>query len=230
MLKKYSYILLFISFLTFFSNCKRTDEKSGVVEADYIEYNVNYLEKMAGDIPTRMLPGMMQAYYTKKHIRTEIKGFFGQFMLVQIADLRKNSVITMLNFFGNKVVYYGKKGEIPAGIKALNNPEIVYTGDTMTICGLTSTRAEVTTNEDFFDIYFVTDIDVNSPNITTPYNFIDYVLSDFRVQLSKLKMQLVMQHHEKTTVQSSAFEVPGEYVEVSRDTMESLINSLFTKE
>jgi hypothetical protein len=230
-MRKTIYLFSLVSLsLVFIIGCKRSEKPSGVVDADFIKYQVNYLESMAGDIPTRMLPDIMEAYYTKRFIKTSISGFFGQFSLVQVADLRQNRVTTMLNFFGNKVFYTGEKGELPAGIAAINDPIVNITEDTATICGMISRRATVESDGSTFDLFFIEEINIKSPNITTPYHFIDHVLSDFRVQLSILKMHLTMSDHEKTTVDSIVFEIPEDYKEVSRKTMETIINNLFTKD
>lgn len=210
--------------------CNREGGKTGTVKAEYIRYRVHYMDHMAGDIPTTLLPDVMEAYYTKKYIRTRIHGYFGQFSLVQIADLRANTVTTMLNFFGTKVFHKGKKGEVPAGINELTNPSLEITSDTLTVCGMLSTRGIVRTDDQEYDVYFIRDINIKSPNITTPYYFIDHVLSDFRVQLSMLKMHLVMFEHDTKEVDPGLFEVPEGYVPVSRKAMEGIINSLFTKE
>lgn len=223
-------ISLLTASLFIIQSCNLKDRGADKTEADYIEYTVNYMENMAGDIPTHMLPDVMKAYYSKRYIRTSIEGFFGQFSLVQIANLRQNTVTTMINFFGNRVSYTGEKGELPAGIVELTDPVVQLTNDTTHICGMLSKKAVVETNDSAFDVYYIEDIDIQSPNITTPYFFIEHVLSDFRVQLSVLKMQLIMRHHEKTTVESSLFEIPENYKPVSKETMESIINSLFTKE
>ncbi len=223
-------ILLLLVCLGVIYGCRPADRKKGETEADFIEYRVVYLENMAGDVPTKMLPNIMEAYYSNRFIKTSITGFFGQFALVQIADLRQNSVTTLINFFGNKVRYTGKKGEIPVGIKELKNPEVLLTNDTSMVCNMLSKRAVVKTDYSQFDVYFIEDINIRSPNITTPYYFIDHVLSDFRVQLSVLKMQLIMQHHEKNTVDYAIFDIPEDYKQVSRESMEAIINSLFTKE
>lgn len=173
---------------------------------------------------------MMEAYYTNRYIMTSIKGFFGQFSLVQVANLRQNNVTTMLNFFGNKVYYTGEKGAIPAGIHPIDNPRVEITNDTQTICGMHAQRAIVEASGEKYDIYFTKDLDIKSPNITTPYNFIDHVLCDFRVQLSMLKMQLIINERETLLVDSSIFQIPEDYKEVSKEAMENIINSLFTKE
>lgn len=223
-------IFLLTACLFTIHSCNLKEKGTDVTEADYIEYKVIYMENMAGDIPTHMLPNVMEAYYSKRYIRTSIEGFFGQFSLVQIANLRQNNVTTMINFFGNRVCYTGEKGELPAGIVELTNPVVRLTSDTAHICGMLSKKAVVETRDSAFDIYYIEDFDIQSPNITTPYFFIEHVLSDFRVQLSVLKMHLIMRHHEKTTVESSVFEIPENYKPVSKETMESIINSLFTKD
>ncbi|MDF1571334.1 MAG: hypothetical protein P1P82_06930 [Bacteroidales bacterium] len=230
MQQRLRHILLPLLLVLFAFACNRNSGKPGQVEAEYIRYRVNYLDHMAGDIPTSLLPDMMEAYYTKKHVFTRIHGYFGQFSLVQVADLRKNTVTTMLNFFGTKVVHTGKKGEVPAGITQLKNPSLEVTSDTLTVCGMLSTRGIVCDADGEYDVYFIEDIGIKSPNITTPYYFIDHVLSDFRVQLSMLKMHLVMFGHEVRKVDPGMFEIPEAYVPVSRETMEHIINSLFTKE
>ncbi len=213
-----------------FVSCKRDAEKSETIKVDYIKYQVVYLEKMAGDIPTNMLPSEMHAYYDHHHVLTRIDGFFGQFSLVQVADLKKQTVVSMLNFFGNKIYYTGKKGEIPAGIYPLDNPDITFTKDTLTVSGLMSYRANVKVTDDNYDIYYTKEININNPNITTPYSSIEHVLSDFRVQLSYLKMRLIIKNHEKQRIDPAFFDIPEEYKQVSKETMENIINNLFTKE
>ena len=230
MRKSFTYFLFSFSILLLTFGCKREKTGDGLIEAEHITYKVNYLERMAGDIPTALLPNEMHAYYTKRYILTRIHGYFDQFSLVQVADLRQNKVTSMLNFFGTKVYYTGEKGEGPAGISELEDPTMEITNDTLNICGMNSTRAVVRSGDQEYDVYFIKEIDIRSPNITTPYRFIDHVLSDFRVQLSVLKMHLVMFEHNKTEIDVSMFEVPEGYKMVSRASMESIINSLFTKE
>ena len=230
MWKSFTYLFLSFSIFLLTFGCKREKTGEALVEAEHITYKVYYLERMAGDIPTALLPNEMDAYYTKRHILTRIHGYFDQFSLVQVADLRQNKVTSMLNFFGTKVYYTGARGEGPAGIVELEDPAMEVTSDTLNICGMKSTRAVVRSGDQEYDVFFIKEFDIRSPNITTPYRFIDHVLSDFRVQLSVLKMHLVMFEHNKTEIDASMFKVPEDYERVSRESMESIINSLFTKE
>ena len=185
---------------------------------------------MAGDIPTRILPSKMDSYYTEYYVLTRIEGFFNQFSLVQIANLKHKEVTTLLNFFGNKVYYQGEKGELPAGIEKPKQLNFRLTGETSVIGGLNSEKIEVDTGEEQFNIYFTKDFSVRRPNIITPYHSIDFPLSDFQIQLSLLKMHLSCAEFETKIIKSEIFEIPEDYRSVSRQVMEEIINSLFTKE
>ena len=230
-LKHIKHILPILAILAIgLSSCNKSEKTNETVTSEHINYNIIYLEDKAGDIPTNLLPDIMESYYTKHYVQLKIEGFFGQFSLIQVANLKKQTVTSMLNFFGNKIYHVGKKGELPVGVKELLNPEFNFTNDTSTICGLPSHKAIVTTANDTYNIHYTKQFDIKNPNFATPYRSINYVLSDFRVELSALNMRLVAKQHENLSVDTSIFDVPEDYKEVSKDTMERIINSLFTKE
>jgi hypothetical protein len=216
--------------LILFSACRQEAPLQEQVEAIHLKYDIHYMEDMAGDVPTRILPRTMDAYYTRSKVYTEIDGFLGQFNLVQVADLRRKQVTTLLNFFGNRVYYEGSSGELPAAVHEL--PGLTYrdTGDTLRIGGLLSHRMEVHTDHESYDIYYTRDFHARRPNISTPYQKVNHPLTDFRVGLSRLKMHLSCKSNSVEHVDYETFLVPDSYKEVDRAAMEEIINSLFTKE
>lgn len=185
---------------------------------------------MAGDVPTKVLPKKMDAFYSKQFVYTRIDGFFNQFTLVQIANLKQDQVITLLDFFGTHVSYTGKKGELPACIKEPEQLEMKYTKDTATLGGFLSQKIEVETSEESYDIYYSPEIKVRNANISTPYQTVKHPLTAFRIQLSHLKMDLSCKNSELKTVDSELFSIPEEYKAVNRAAMEQIINNLFTKD
>jgi hypothetical protein len=228
-LGKYLFFILFLVSAISFS-CRRTNKLPDKVEAYYVQYDITYLNRMAGDIPTRILPARMDSWYTNYFVLTRIDGFFKQFSLMQIADLRTRQVFTLLNFFGNKFYCLAEKGELPAGIIAPDKMSYRATGKTSIIGGLLSEQVEVDNGDEKFNIYFTRDFSVRRPNLSTPYGSINHPLSDFRVELSYLDMHLKCESYETRIIDSEIFMIPEEYVEVSRPKMEEIINSLFTKE
>lgn len=185
---------------------------------------------MAGDIPTKILPRKMDAYYSKYFVYTRIDGFFNQFTLVQIADLKRNQVSTLLDFFGTHVSYTGSKGELPASVMDLEELDMKFTKDTITLGGFLSEKIEVKTIDSQYDIYYTPEIKVRHPNISTPYTMVKYPLTSFRIQLSQLKMHLTCNKYEHKIVDYEMFSIPEEYKRVNRAAMEEIINNLFTKD
>lgn len=221
-------LILLIGLLS--SSCRRNLFLPETVDAHYILYNVEYLEAYAGDIPTRILPSSMEAWYTKHFVVTKIEGFFSQFTLIQIADLRYRRVTTLLNVFGNKVYYRSGQDELPASLVVPDNLTFTRTRDKSVIGGLNSWRVEVDTGKEQYNIYYTDDFSVRRPNLSTPYLDIEEPLSDFTIQLSFLKMHLTSKRYEERIIESEIFTIPEEYRPVSRPVMEGIINSLFTKE
>lgn len=225
------YLVLFPLFLTLIINgCHRSGRGPEIVDVTHLKYEIEYLEEMAGDIPTKLLPRTMDAYYSRNHVFTRIEGFFNQFTLIQIADLRKKQVSTLLDFFGTHVCYTGEPGELPAGITLPDRLDLRYTGDTATIGGFLSERIEVETNEDNFDIYYTREIKVRNPNISTPYQTVNHPLTAFKIELSQLKMFLKCEDYSRESIDPEIFTISDKYRAVSRPTMEAIINNLFTKD
>ena len=225
---------LFIPFLILvsllFYSCRRNVKLPETMEAHYMKYHISYLENMAGDVPTRILPARMDSWYTDYFVVTRINGFFNQFSLIQIADLRNKRVSTLLNLFGNKVYTRGGKGELPAGIIAPLEMHIKNTGEQSVIGGLNSEQVQIDTGDETYNMYYTRDFSVRRPNLSTPYRTINYPLSDFRIQLSYLKMHLTCTEYDFRIIETEMFTVPDEYRLVTRPVMEEIINSLFTKE
>ena len=222
-------LFLFLVSLSFYS-CRRYSSLPETLEAHYVRYHISYLESMAGDIPTRILPARMDSWYTDYFVVTKIEGFFRQFSLIQIADLRHKRVSTLLNLFGNKIYHRAEKGELPAGIIAPSSLHIQNTGEHSVIGGLNSEQVKIDTGSETFNMYYTRDFSVRRPNLSTPYGSIDHPLSDFRIQLSYLKMHLTCAEYESRIIESEIFMIPDDYKPVSRPVMEEIINSLFTKD
>ena len=221
-------LLILVSLLA--SDCRSFTRLPETLEAHYMKYQISYLESMAGDVPTRILPGTMHSWYTDYFVVTKIQGFFSQFSLIHIADLRNKRVSTLLEIFGSKVYYRGEKGELPAGIIAPSELHIHNTGEQSVIGGLNSEQLKIETGGETYNMYYTRDFSVRKPNLSTPYGSIDFPLSDFRIQMSYLKMHLTCTEYETRTIESDISRIPDDYQHVSRPVMEEIINSLFTKE
>ncbi len=221
-------LLCLLIILPVFAGCKKNNFPKGDVQATVIEYKVNYLTEKAGKIPTRLLPSKMTVIFADHYAMNRIEGFFGQFSLVYVGNLRNQTVTTMLKLFDKKFVYYGKKGELPCGLTDPGKVEYTKTGKTTEYLGYPCSELYVTPAQDSAFYALATEkLGINNPNITTPYKNIDEVLLQFSTQLNVLEMQLTADKIEQRSVSWDIFRVTEEYEERSREFMENTIADLF---
>jgi hypothetical protein len=214
--------------LFIFTGCKNNKVPEGEVSSTVIEYKVIYLSEKAGNIPTKMLPGKMTVIFAGHYALNKIEGFFGQFSLVYIGNLRNKSVITMLKLFDKKYVYHGKEGELPIGFSELENMVIKETGNTKEILGFKCKELLISSDKkpDFY-ILSTDQVKIKNPNITTPYKEISELLLEFNTELSFLGMKLTANSVQNKVISWDAFRVPPDYQEKPKEFINKTIQELF---
>lgn len=199
-----------------------------IVEAQIIEYRVEYIEKVAGSIPTNILPGKMTLIFADGKAMNNIEGFFGQFSLSYIADLNKRTVTTLLKVFDRKYFHAGSENENPVGIALMDGMKLEKTGIKDEILNFNSEQYLLhLPGEKTHEIWGTYDIDIASPNITTPYKDLDQVLLQFYTELSVLKMFVTAEKFEKKQISTEMFSIPDDYEEISREKMNRILAELF---
>lgn len=217
-----------LGILVIFTACTHQKVPKGDTKATVIEYKVNYLTEKAGKIPTKMLPSKMTVVFAGHYAMNRIEGFFGQFSLIYIGNLKTESVTTLLKLFDKKYVYYGVKGELPCGFIDPGPLEIRKTGNSREISGFFCNELEIKASGQPDILVYSTDrIKIKNPNVTTPYKEINEVLLQFNTQLSLLEMNLTASSVQEMTVSWDIFRVTEDYKEREREFMENTINELF---
>jgi hypothetical protein len=202
--------------------------KAENVEARIIKYKIEYLADNVGGIPTSILPHKMDLIFADQFAMNTIEGFMGQFSLSYVADLDEKTVITFLKIFDHKYFYRGKAGELPAGIDPMPGLDIIKGSGKTIIAGFEANELILKRpGKKDFSIYSTDEIDIESPNITTPYKEQDEVLLKFYTVLSKMEMVLTAEKYSEEEISTDIFFIPEGYKKVSRETMEKAINELF---
>jgi len=193
-----------------------------------INYKIEYMSDMAGSIPTNVLPGKMKLVFANHYALNSVEGFLGQFSLVNIADLRKETVTTKLKIFDKKYYYKGKKGELPVGVDPMNNFVLEKGTKGVMIAGHNADEWILKREgKDPLRMYSSDSFDIEHPNITTPYKGIDDVLLLFYIRLSALDMVLIAESIKEETISSNEFIITDDYKQISKETMERTLNELF---
>jgi len=226
-LKHLKHISLAIFLLIFLTSCnkKKSDQK---VEVKIINYDVTYISKTAGSIPTKILPNRMTLVFGDDYAMNSIEGFLGQFSLIYIANLKKKKVTTLLKLFDQKYFYTGPSGEMPVGIDEMKTMVLKPTGEKTTILGFEAMEYNMeNTGIEGLKVYTTNQIEVKSPNNNTPYKSCDEVLLQFYTKLSVLEMYLVAESFTIDSASVNIFEIPDEYVLVPKAKMEKTLAELF---
>ena len=218
-----------ILLIVFLQSCNwgKVPEK-GQVKAHVIEYKVTYLEDKAGSIPTSILPGKMTLVFADHFALNRIDGFLGQFSLSFIANLKNKTVVNLVKIFDKKYVYYGKEDELPVCIAPMESIDIKELEKNVEFAGFRCRKLLIkASNHPEITVLCTDQIKVKDPNITTPYRDIDEVMLMFNTSLSLLEMKCSASKYEEKEVPWDIFRVPDDYISISRENMEKVINELF---
>ena len=74
-----------------------------------------------------------------------------------------------------------------------------------------------------FEIIYTKDIDINAPNINTPFEEIDGVLLAFNLRMNSLMMRLEAKSVKKSKISDDTFAIPQDYTKVDFQTITDLI-------
>lgn len=198
------------------------------VEVKIIQYDVTYINKNAGSIPTKILPNKMTLIMGDDYAMNSIEGFLGQFSLIYIANLKRKKVTTLLKLFDKKYYYEGNLGELPIGIDEMKSMILKPTGQKRTILDFEANEYDIeNVGIDGMKVYSTDEIRVKSPNGNTPYKLIDEVLLQFYTKLSVLEMYLTAESYDLDSASIKIFAVPDDYILVPKLKMEKTLSELF---
>ncbi len=224
LLERFSILLICVFFLW---ACSEKDSAE-MVGAKVIEYDVDYIDEIAGSVPTNILPGKMTLVFANRMAMNTIEGFLGQFTLSYIADLKKGTVTTVLKLFDKRYYHRGKRGENPAGIAPMKDMKLEKTATTARMLEFDAIKYKLhLPGYSEKAIWCTPDIHIKNPNITTPYKELDKVLLQFYTELSVLKMNMTAEKFEEKTLSTDIFTIPENYQEISRAKMELILAELF---
>lgn len=223
-LQNFSRILPFLLLLSSCGSKGKIKETGATV----IHYKVEYMDEMAGNIRTNILPDRMKLVLTDEYAMNSISGFFGQFSLTYVANLKKGKVSTLLKFFDKKYFHTGNKGDLPCSIDPMKGMKFSTTGNEKNLIGFTCDEylLKLPRGDSLF-FYTSDEFEFSSPNLTTPYREIEDVLLEFYTKLDVMEMMLVAEEIQEEIISTGVFMIPEEYKEVSRSDMENAISLLF---
>jgi hypothetical protein len=215
-----AFILVLIS-----TNCTKNNNNTNISQG-VLQYDITYINQTGKRIPLQLMPKILEVKFNKDFSEYTIQDRLSLFCIQNIMNYNDNKHITLIKVFDKKYVYIGQTNEPAILFETSDAYKINYLNDTSRLAGFLCKKALITYNKSIFSVYYTNSIKIEKPNKNTPYEAIDGMLLNFRLQLKSLEMQLNVKKFEHKMIDNSQFEIPKDYKVISRKQMEEIITTI----
>lgn len=207
------------------SGCKKSAFKS--IDEGEIHYKIRYVDRNAV-LPDDLMPDNMVVKFKNNKILMEIMSPIGNNGVYNIIDPENKEIRTFFRVMGMKYYYMGTTDEIPPGIDPMSDMDIEYTSQVSTILDFECRKAVIRLpGRDFnYEIWYTDEIDINNPNLSSPFESIDGVLMNFFFLMGDIIVEFDAEAIYLRDVPDKDFEKKENYRRIDRKSMDDLIVSM----
>lgn len=207
------------------AGCKKSPVKN--IDEGEIHYSISYIGR-TGSVSEAMLPNNMVVKFKENKILMEIMTPIGNNGIFNIIDPSQKRVDTFMRLLGMKFSYSGGYGEIPPGIDPMVDMVIEDTGIEKEIFGLNcmNSKAFIPDSGYEFDLWYTKEINIENPNISTPFKSIDGVLISFFYRMGDMIVEFEAEGVYLKPIPDKDFIIDDKYRNIDRDDMDSIISKM----
>jgi GLPGLI family protein len=220
--------ILILILLLFFCSCRElTDEK--YISEGIIEYEIDYPETESDNVMIALMPKTMEFKFKKEKVLIDFNGGMGLFKATFVSNLKDQSMLHMVKILNKKYAIFYSSDELGSINNEMPDLEIEYLDDIKTIAGYECKRAIIKLKDDgqtSFDIYYTNDINLKSPNWSTPYSEIGGVLMEYQLKRYDITMKFTARTVMKATIAEENFIKPDDYKIITKEEMDQLFLNL----
>ncbi|HET6245873.1 MAG: hypothetical protein H0V01_12460 [Bacteroidetes bacterium] len=221
------FLLLPLFLFCFFTSCRQlTDEK--YISEGIIEYDISYPETAEDNVMIALMPKTMLLKFKNDKVAFEFTGGMGLFKATFVSDLQNQKLLHLVKILNKKYALTYNAAEIH-DIDEMPGININFTGEKKTIAGYETKRSLITFKDDentSYDIYFTEDINLKTPNWSTPYKEINGVLMEYQLKRYNVVMRFTATSVKKADIDDSDFEKPDDYKIITKEEMDQLFLNL----
>ena len=225
---RFIYGLLVVAVFAAAGSCKN---KSGSdISEGEIHYSITY-NGHTSPVPREIMPKDLIVTFKEDNMLFEIISPFGNSGIVNLSNPSEEIFDTYISIFTLKYFYAAEPGEIHPGFDAMQGMEIRKTDSTREICGYLCKNARVSFPADrskVYDIWYTTGIDVENPNISTPYRDIDGVLMSFVFIIGRSELHFMAENVYSKTIDDDRFSRREKFSRISRDDINRFISRMIS--
>lgn len=226
MIKKASVVLCVVVLVTSCSRFSKKNIKQGV-----ITYDITYDSVLLKQTDARLLPSELTVKFNNNCTLNTIDALSGAVSISIINNPLKQQFSTLLKVF-NKKLYHTENfsdGKYPALYSRIPQVRIIESSESCKFLNYNCIKAMgyfANTPDVHFEIVYTKEIDIQNPNINTPFEMVDGVLLKFHLRINSMEMFLSARSVEHKKVPMSTFDIPDGYAAVDFKTITDLIYML----
>lgn len=219
------FIVVVLSIVLVASCARITKHK---VDEGIMKYEITYLEDKANNPLISLLPSCLDMYFKDNSVLLNVEGWMGIFQSAFIKQASTGDFITMLKIMNKKYYYKSDSVEGFMGDTKYLNLKITFDDEIKEILTYKCQHAVVyvPANGVTFDVYYTTDIYVDSPNKNTVFEEIPGVLMEFQVEMKGIPMHLKAIELTEGKVNDEVFCIPEGYKEVDKQEVDTIFTSI----
>lgn len=214
-------VTLIISFLL--GSCSHDSPK--FISECVIEYEASVVDKdhpMAG-----LAPNGMSMFFKNDLFCSEMTTM-GVFTSKFVANPKTKTFTTMVKVFDMKNACIEDEQQIKKELESYKF-KFEETSETKVIAGYNCKKV-IATNlsdpSDKFDIYYTDELDIKKANYSTPYEGINGLVMQFRLQKFGMEMEFIAKSVRKEEIPNSMFELPSFYKVITKAEMDAFFKSI----
>jgi hypothetical protein len=221
-------IIVTIIFVLIINSCKEKGSK--FIDQGEIFYTIEYLGNF-GSVPEAFMPKNLIVSFKEDKILFEILSPIGKSGIRILSNPDDSIYDTYVNMPDYRYYYAAHANEPFPGFEDMNGIEIKKTSKTSSICGYSCKNAEVTFPADrnkIYNIWYTNEINVKTPNLSTPFSEIDGVLMSFFFIIGQKEMHFNAESVYKKDVLTETFERKQKYLLISREDYSRFLNKMIS--
>lgn len=191
-----------------------------------IEYEVTYPALDSNDIMLEMLPDKMIMKFKDKKFVSNMSAGAGLIEMGVMINGEDRTMFNLVKIFGDRYVLKLKGNDVkemtdvfpPFQLKELKEDMVIADAQ----CKKVLLDFGISKSESFI-FYYTDEIKVENPNWYTPYNEIEGVLLDYRIENYSMNMRLKAVKITPQEIDDKEFELDDRYQELSKEEFDEVI-------
>jgi GLPGLI family protein len=219
-------LLTSIVALIFLIGCKNISRHKKVDEGVII-YNINYLQDESENPIIGLLPSTMSMTFKNNSVLMEVEGWMSIFKSSFLRKGKNGDAISVLKIMNQKCYHITPVGQQFFGLKT-DSIVIKVTDKKKEYLGYECNHARVIVSNDSleYDVWYTKEISISNPNQSNPYEILDGVLMDFRLNMNGIPMHMTAKQFDQIEIENKKFNIPDGYEEVNAQAMQAIFDKV----